>query len=109
MKTLMRTIAASMIIAGTAAFSTSAVAQVESQGQEQKVEQQAEKVEIRITEVPSPVSETISADYSDRKAAKAYKMTDPKTKLVVYEIHFTNAQGTTEKKKFSAEGEEIDG
>ncbi|GAA0892094.1 hypothetical protein GCM10009122_17730 [Fulvivirga kasyanovii] len=107
MKTLIRTIAASMIIAGTAAFSTNAVAQVE---QQDKMEQkQDEKVEIRMTEVPSPVSEAISSDYADWKASKVYKVTDPKSRKTVYEVHFTSPQGVTEKKKFSAEGEEIDG
>lgn len=111
MKTLIRTIAASMIIAGTAAFSTSAVAQVETQEQdkmEQTQQGQADRVEVRITEVPAPVSQSISSDYADWKASKAYKVTDPKTRKTVYEVHFTSPQGVTEKKKFSAEGEEID-
>ncbi|MBL6447405.1 hypothetical protein JMN32_13895 [Fulvivirga sp. 29W222] len=100
MKTLIRTIAASMIIAGTAALSTTAVAQVEKQD---------EKVEIRMTEVPSSVSETISSDYADWKASKVYKVIDPKTSKTVYEVHFTSPQGAPEKKKFSAEGKELDG
>lgn len=108
MKTLIRTIAASMIIAGTAALSTSAVAQEESQ-QDKMEQKQDEKVEIRITEVPAPVSEVIASDYADMKASKAYKVTDPKTRKTVYEIHFTSPQGVTETKKFSAEGEELDG
>lgn len=112
MKTLIKTIAASMFVAGALAVSSSAMAQVQNQDRDQMEQQnpgQGDRVEVKITEVPSAVSDAITTDYQGWEASKAYKVTDPTTKKVVYEITFTNPQGMTETKKFNEDGEEVEG
>lgn len=110
MKTLIKTIAAAFIF-GVVAFNQTAVAQVEEQGtemQEEKQGEQAELVAITVTELPAPVNESIQSNYADWKPSKAYKTTDPRTQVVIYEIHFVNPQGATEKVRFDEEGEEVE-
>ena len=94
-----------MLIAGAAAISNTAVAQ----DTKVKVEvEQDDRTELRISEVPSPISTTITNDYGDWKTTKVYKMKDPATQQHVYEVHLSNADGAMETKRFSAEGEEIE-
>lgn len=120
MKTLSKTIAAVMVM-GMVAFGQSAVAQVEDQTTEQGTEQgtemqqkqgqgqQPEMVAITVTELPAPVSESIETDYADSEPSKVYKTTDPLSRAVVYEVHFLNPQGVTEKVRFDEKGEELEG
>ena len=69
---------------------------------------QKQREEIEITEVPADVSETLnSGEYQDMQPTRAYKVTDEEKGKTFYEVEFTNAQGTTETKKFDEKGDEV--